>query len=122
MFRNAPIVSPASLAIFSVAPVSNADNGTMAIPLKTKTKIGLALDRNSPRPTGTNTSSTLSQDDSIVCLRSPKVPLALERIGRCFSSVGKPSSVDSESDWEGALDTDDCASMLLDGEAGKHKL
>lgn len=72
MFSSAPIVSPVSLAILSVASVSKADKGTMAMALQMKVKIGLLSHIYVNTPIGTKTRRALSHVDNTISFREPK--------------------------------------------------
>lgn len=64
MFNKAPMVSPASKAIFSVASVNSADRGTIANELVAKTHAGGVLHKYVANPTGTNINRRLIYEEN----------------------------------------------------------
>lgn len=76
MFNNAPIASPASAAISSVASVNKADKGTIARALQLNTSSGCDLVRYVAAPIGTNMRREFSHEDNRIS-RSCPVSVAL---------------------------------------------
>lgn len=77
IFSNAPTVSPASLAILSVASVNSADSGTIAMAFVMKTMAGYVCAMYAAAPSGTNTMRQVSHVDESTNSRRLDVKVTL---------------------------------------------